>query len=98
MPLDSLVDLSGLNGTELYAVYLAIARADHRWRVDTLHGDPARPMSEFRPLTMEQFDARLAAAGTMAGGETMLRERLSRQAAAYGVDITLELSRVRSAA
>ena len=100
MPLHSLQDLSDLNSSELYAVYLAIARADHKWRVQALYGDAGPPPEHlvFRPLSIEQFDERLVTAATMAAGQSMLRQRLARQAAAYGIDILEELSRIRQAA
>ncbi|MCG8648925.1 MAG: hypothetical protein MI861_03785 [Pirellulales bacterium] len=100
MPIDSLRDLSDLTLNELYSVYLAIALADHRWRIQTLHGDHTPPVgqAEFRPLSIEQFHARLEAAQRIVGGETMLRDRLARQAAAYHVDIDAQLDPLRQAA
>ena len=100
MPLNSLYDLSDLSSSELYAVYLAIARADHSWRVQTLCGDAEPPAGHlvFRPLSVQQFHNRLETASTMADGQSMLRQRLSRQAAAYGIDVASELSRLRQAA
>lgn len=100
MPIDTLHDLTDLSSTELYVVYLAIARADHRWRVRTLYGDAERPAghTEFRPLSNEQFEARLEVAKTLTNGESMFRQRLSRQAAAYRVDVGDELYRLRPAA
>lgn len=100
MAIESLADLSELSFTELYAVYLAIARSDHRWRVQTLHGEqgPSFGHVEFRPLSEEQFRHRLNVAQTIAGGESMLRSRLARQAAAYEVDVRAELAPLRQAA
>ena len=100
MPLDSLHDLTDLDSRQLYAVYLAIARADHAWRVRTLYGDAGPPAGHlvFRPLSIEQFDNRLQTSATMASGRLMLTQRLSRQARAYGVDVVAELSRLRQAA
>ncbi len=100
MPIDSLQDLSGLNSSELYAVYLAIALADHKWRLQTIYGQSSPPPGhcEFRPLKVDQFDARLTKARTLSDGEAMFRARLARQAAAYRVDVSAELSRIRQAA
>ena len=100
MPFESLHDLSTLSSDELYMVYLAIARADHQWRVRALYGDTAPPAghNEFRPLSRELFSERLATAKTMVGGESVLRQRLSRQAAAYGVNVEAELSRLSKVA
>ncbi len=60
MAIDSLADLSDLSFTELYAVYLAIARSDHQWRVRTMHGEQAPPCGhfEFRPLSEKHFSER----------------------------------------
>ena len=100
MAIDSLADLSDLSFTELYAVYLAIARSDHQWRVQTLHGEQAPPFGhfEFRPLSEAQFAQRLNTARTIVGGESMLRGRLARQAAAYKVDVRAELEYLRQVA
>lgn len=100
MPIDSLHDLTQFDSEELYAVYLAIARADHQWRVRTLYGDEGSPAghAEFRPLTIEQFDQRVDAANRIVGGDAMLRQRLARQAAAYNVDIGEEIYRLHPAA
>lgn len=100
MPIELQHDLSSLNLSELYTVYLAIALADHKWRVRTMYGDvaPLAGHHEFRPLAIEQFDARIDSARTMVGGESLLRQRLARQASAYRVDVDTELSRMRQAA
>ena len=100
MPINPLHDLSGLDSNELYVIYLAIARADHQWRSSAMYNNATPPVghSVFRPLTIQQFDDRLLAARSLAGGESMLRQRLSRQAAAYGVDVDYEISRIRQAA
>lgn len=100
MAIESLRDLSKLSVTELYSVYVAIARADHRWRIQALYGDQARPAghSEFRPLPMVHFLDRFAAAEKVPGGERSFRGRLARQAAAYRIDIDIELRQRRAAA
>ena len=100
MAIESLSDLSDLSFTELYAVYLAIAKSDHQWRLQTMYGEQEPPLghAEFRPLTASQFNERLDKARTIPGGETLLRCRLARQAAAYQVDVPAELARQRQAA
>ena len=93
MAIDSLEDLSSLSTAQLYAVYVAIARADHKWRIRALYGDQVRPAghSEFRPLPMVHFEHRLTVAREIVGGEQSLRGRLARQAAAYQIDVQSEL-------
>jgi hypothetical protein len=100
MPISPVHNLSLLDSNELYAVYQAIALADHHWRARAMYGDTTPPTghSVFRPLSREQFVARLSAARTFAGGELLLRRRLSRQAAAYRVDVNEELARICQAA
>jgi hypothetical protein len=100
MAIESLEDLSSLSVAELYSVYVAIARADHRWRIRALYGDQPRPAghSEFRPLPMVHFEDRLRSAREIVGGEKSLRARLSRQAAAYKIDVHSELRCLKSKA
>ncbi len=100
MSISLLHDFSVLDLNELYAVYVAIARADHQWCARAMYGDTTPPFghSIFRPLSQNQFTARLTAAQELAGGESLLRQRLSRQAAAYRVDVEAELSRTCQAA
>ncbi len=94
MAIQSLQDLSNLSISELYTVYLGIARADHKWRVRAMYGDQPRPIghSVFRPLPLVHFAQRLEAAQGIVGGERSLRSRLARQAAAYRIDIQAELN------
>ncbi len=100
MAIESLQDLSHLSSAELYEVYLPIAMADHRWRLRTLYGDGSPPTGHhaFRPLPYPQFEQRLLLAQTIDNGEQLLRRRLSRQAAAYEVDIQRVLGYQRQAA
>ncbi len=100
MAFETLADLSDLCFGQLYAVYLAIARSDHDWRLRARYGQAAPPNghAEFRPLSEEQFFDRLHRAQMIAGGEAMLRGRLARQAASYRVDITAELAELQRAA
>ena len=99
MAIESLADLSDLSWEQLYAVYLAIAKNDHSWRLQTMYGDEPVPQghAEFRPLSQLQFNERISRAQGIAGGESMLRVRLARQAAAYQVDVPGVLT-LRSAA
>ena len=100
MAIDTLVDLSGLSVDELYAVYLAIAQSDHQWRLRTLYGEqlPPRGHNEFRPLSEQQFQQRLDMARTIPEGESLLRQRLARQAAAYDVNVRQATTQLRGAA
>ena len=100
MPINPVQDFSRLDSSELYVVYRAVARADHQWRARAMYGDTTPPTGHnvFRPLSREQFAARLSAARECAGGESLLRQRLSRQAAAYQVDVNEELARICQAA
>lgn len=93
-------DLSLLTVDELYAVYLAVARADHRMRTESLYGssEPPRGHYEHRPLPPADFAERLRLAGRMAGGDAGFRGRIARQAAAYEIDIPAVLVRLRTAA
>lgn len=98
MAIESLEDLSSLSISELYTVYVAIARADHHWRMRALYGDQPRPVghSEFRPLPLVHFEDRLVGANEVVGGEQTLRGRLARQAAAYRIDVLSELRCMKS--
>lgn len=82
-----LEDLVGLDVDQLYAVYLGIARADWNWRRMATYGkaEPPPGHAQFRPLPFAVFEQRMVAAEQTVGGGSVLRQRLSRQAAAYGV-------------
>jgi hypothetical protein len=79
----------------LYAVYLAIARHDHRCRVRALYGDQAPPPGHtpFRPLPMKHFQTRFEISCAAAGGERAFRMQLARWAKVYGVDCLDVVSR-----
>jgi hypothetical protein len=100
MAIEGLHDLSQLSVTELYAVYVDIAESDFNWRRKTMYGDtpPTSGHSEFRPLPFDLFHQRFLAAHSTVGGEARLRQRLSRQAAAYRVDIDSAVTRLQQAA
>ncbi|MGB7325307.1 MAG: hypothetical protein WBD31_10590 [Rubripirellula sp.] len=89
-----LQDLSKLSVTQLYAVYLGIARADWKWRRTAVYGAAAPPPghASFRPLTFDVFQERMATASSVLRGDESLRARLSRQAAAYRVDVDAAIS------
>jgi hypothetical protein len=99
MAIEGLNDLSSLSVRELYAVYRGIAESDLKWRLRTMYGDKS-PVgrAEFRPLPFELFHERFVAAQGLDRGESMLRERLSRQAAAYRVDVDSAIARLQQAA
>jgi hypothetical protein len=98
MAIEGLNDLSSLDMNELYAVYRQIAESDIDWRLRTMYGDRRPPAHSFRPLSFEVFRQRFEAACRLEQGESMLRERLSRQAAAYRVDVDLAISGLQRAA
>jgi hypothetical protein len=100
MAIEDLHDVSHLSVVELYAVYVGIAESDLNWRRRAMYGDTQPPPghSEFRPIPFDLFDQRFMAAQNTVGGETRLRQRLSRQAAAYRVDIDAVVSRIQQAA
>ena len=100
MAIDRQHDLSVLSVSELYAVYRAIAQADHRWRIQSFYGDAVPPKGhhEFRPLSLAHFQQRYAAAEAVGDGEAAFRQQLARQASAYRVDVRAALDRCRAAA
>lgn len=99
MAIEGLQDLSSMEVTELYAVYREIAESDRNWRLRTLHGDDKPDVeAAFRPLSFDLFRERFEAACRLDHGESMFRERLARQAAAYAVDVDSAISRLQRAA
>lgn len=100
MAIESLPDLSGLSVGELYAVYLAVANADHQWRLQALYGTAEPPLghSELHQLPITEFENRFHLAQSIAHGEEMMRARIARQAAAYKINVSDVLARLRQAA
>lgn len=100
MAIEELHDLTQLNVAELYAVYIGVAESDLNWRRRTMYGDTPPPPghAEFRPLPFELFQQRFQAAQNTVGGDSRLRRRLSRQAAAYRVDVHAAVTRLQQAA
>lgn len=100
MAIESLHDFSTLTVPELYAVYRAIAQADHRWRIQSFYGDalPPKGHHEFRPLPLSHFQDRLNAARAVSDGEVAFRRQLARQASAYGVDVPAALAECQTVA
>src|SRR5690606_10227045 len=84
---DSIEPLSG-SAKVLYAVYLEIAKRDHRLRVQALYGKQSPPPGHtpLRPLPLEHFVQRLQAAQASPHGEEAFRRQLARGAKVYGVD------------
>lgn len=82
-------DLTSLTADRLYDLYLSVAEKDHEFRIRSQYGDTPPPTGhcEFRPLSRSTFTARV---GQYDGLDhqigSALRQRLSRQAIAYGVD------------
>ena len=100
MAIEGLQDLSLLTVEELYAVYVDVAASDSDWRRKTMYGDTQPPPghSEIRPLPFDLFHQRFLVAQGTAGGEARIRQRLSRQAAAYRVDVESAVTRIQQAA
>lgn len=100
MAIEGLQDFSQLSVAELYAIYVDVAESDLNWRRKAVYGDAQIPPghSEFRPLPFAVFDQRFMAAQNTVGGEARLRQRLSRQAAAYRIDVASAVSRIQQAA
>ncbi len=100
MAIGPLQNLIGLETDDLYLVYVAVARADHRHRISAMYGDAGPPPGHapFRVVSRDCFTQRMQLAAQLHGGQASLLGRLSRQAAAYGVDIPAEIARQRQAA
>lgn len=90
MAIGPLMDVSSFTVDEIYDLYYAIAEKDHAFRLQSLYGADAPPAGhcEFRPLTRDAFMQRVRHYDSLDGGQISrsLRERLSRQAAAYAVE------------
>ncbi len=91
MAIGPLMDVSSFTVDEIYDLYLAIAEKDHAFRLQSLYGDvpPPNGHCEFRPLSRESFSQRVKLYDSIENGQIgrSLRNRLARQAAAYGVQI-----------
>ena len=100
MAIEGLQDFSHLSLAQLYAIYVQVAESDLNWRRKAMYGDTQIPPrhSEFRPLPFDVFGQRFMAAQNTVGGEARLRQRLSRQAAAYRIDVASAVSRIQQAA
>ncbi|TWU58446.1 hypothetical protein Poly51_12240 [Rubripirellula tenax] len=100
MAINGLQDLSKLSIAQMYAVYLSIARADWMWRRAAVYGvaEPPPGHAAFRPLAYEVFEQRMNLASTVFRGDQSLRDRLSRQAAAYRVDVQAAIAGASKAA
>lgn len=84
-----LMDVSSLTVDQLYDLYIAIAEKDHAFRLRSLYGTVAPPAGHcvFRPLSRDGFVQRVLHYDSLEGGQIgcSLRQRLARQATAYGV-------------
>ncbi|MFG0267731.1 MAG: hypothetical protein ACF8AM_21660 [Rhodopirellula sp. JB055] len=89
MAIGPLTDTSSLSIDRLYDLYHAIAERDHEFRLQSQYGStpPPKGHCEFRPLGRQTFVQRVLHYDSLptAVGKAF-RARLSRQAAAYGVD------------
>ncbi|WP_283430741.1 hypothetical protein [Neorhodopirellula lusitana] len=94
--------MSTLSIDHLYDLYFAIAESDHAFRIRSLYGETKPPTGhcEFRPLTRESFTQRVLHYDTLEEGAigASLRQRLARQACAYGVSVSGAQSSSRRAA
>lgn len=101
MAIGPLMDVSALSVDHLYDLYLAIATSDHAFRIQSIYGSSGAPQGhcEFRPLKRETFTQRVLHYDSIDGGEPgqSLRQRLARQAFAYGVG-GIETNSMRCAA
>lgn len=100
MAFTGLQDLSGFSVEQLYDVYLAIAKADWKWRRTAVYGaaEPPPGHAMFRPLSFDVFALRMKSAASIVHGEQTLQNRLARQAAAYKVDVAaIASAKVRAA-
>jgi len=95
------MDVSTLTVDQLYDLYFAIAEKDHAFRLLAIYGAVAPPDGhcEFRPLTRDTFTQRVLSYDSMEGGQVgrSLRQRLARQATAYGVQESRQASVSRAA-
>jgi len=101
MVIGPVADVSALSIEQLYELYLQIAERDHRLRLQALYGATPPPPGhwEFRPLSRLTFTQRVRQYDQLPGGVGLaLRQRLARQAGAYGVDCPAEMHRPRQAA
>lgn len=78
-----------LSETELYLVYLEVARRDHQWRIQALYGQRERPASHtpFRPLDQATFAERRQAVKHLPEGLERFQQQLLRRAHSYRVDV-----------
>ncbi|QEG38476.1 hypothetical protein [Roseimaritima ulvae] len=78
-----------LSETELYMVYLEVARRDHDWRIRALYGEKQRPASHtpFRPLSESVFQQRRQAVANLLQGPLRFQQQLLRRAHYYRVDV-----------
>ncbi len=89
MAIGPLPDVSSFSVDQLYDLYFALAEKDHAFRLQSLYGSVAPPPGHctFRPLSRKGFTQRVLHYDSLEGGRIgrSLRQRLARQAAAYGV-------------
>jgi len=84
-----LADVSSFTVDQLYDLYHAVALKDHAFRLQSLYGEVSPPAGHcvFRPLSREGFTQRVLHYDSLEDGQIgrSLRQRLARQATAYGV-------------
>lgn len=90
MAIGPFMDVSTLSVDRLYDLYLSVAQCDQLMRIQAIYGSKPPPAghSEFRPLSRETFTQRVLHYDSLEDGRVgeSLRQRLARQAFAYGVD------------
>ncbi|CAN0424236.1 unnamed protein product [Hapterophycus canaliculatus] len=95
------MDASNLSVDRLYDLYLSVAQSDHLFRLQAIYGFDAPPTGhcDFRPLSRETFTQRVLHYDSLDDGRigASLRQRLARQAFAYGIE-DFEVSAIRQAA
>lgn len=101
MAIGPFMDASTLSVDRLYDLYLSVAQSDHLFRLQAMYGSTAPPTGhcEFRPLSRETFTQRVLHYDSLEGGQigVSLRNRLARQAFAYGIE-DFETPAIRQAA
>ncbi|MCM2371991.1 hypothetical protein [Aporhodopirellula aestuarii] len=101
MAIGPLVDVTSFTVDQLYDLYYAVAEKDHAFRLQSLYGEVPPPVGHcvFRPLSREGFTQRVLHYDSLDGGQIgrSLRNRLARQAAAYGVKVSKVTSTKRAA-
>lgn len=89
MALQDNTGMSLYSRTELYAIYLEVARRDHQWRRQAMYGaeQPPEGHAPFRPLNEALFSERRDAALRVPEGAERFQLQLLRRARFYHVNV-----------